>query len=76
NGELIQTFPGPRGIFSLAKPAGQITLLDIISAVDGPMTISNCLEDPEDSALQVTCPVRSHWEKLQDLISMNLNGST
>lgn len=68
NSELIETFPGPSGGLSLAKPASQITLWDIISAVDGPIMISDCLEEPEDCALQVTCPVRSRWEMLQDLI--------
>jgi Rrf2 family protein len=36
---------GPRGGFSLAKPAKKITMLEIIEAVDGPMTGQLTLAD-------------------------------
>jgi len=34
---LLHSKRGPRGGFSLAKPAKKITLLQVIEAVDGPM---------------------------------------
>lgn len=38
--EVLRSKRGPRGGFSLARPAEQINLLDIIEAVDGPMVTS------------------------------------
>jgi Rrf2 family protein len=35
---VLNSKRGPRGGFSLAKPAKKITMLEIIEAVDGPMT--------------------------------------
>jgi len=35
---ILHSKRGPRGGFSLAKPVSKITLLDIIEAVDGPLT--------------------------------------
>jgi Rrf2 family protein len=35
---VLRSKRGPRGGFSLAKPATKITMLEIIEAVDGPMT--------------------------------------
>lgn len=38
--EVLRSKRGPQGGFSLARPAEQINLLDIIEAVDGPMVTS------------------------------------
>jgi Rrf2 family protein len=35
---VLHSKRGPRGGFSLARPTKQITMLEIIEAVDGPMT--------------------------------------
>jgi len=44
---ILKSKRGPRGGFCLAKPAGKITLLEIISALDGPMEgfVSTILDD-------------------------------
>jgi Rrf2 family protein len=68
NSGLIDTFPGPRGGLSLAKPPDAITLKDIVTAIDGPITISDCIEEPDECVLEVACPVRSRWARLQGII--------
>lgn len=40
---LVSSVRGPIGGFSLAKPAKEISLLDIYQAIDGPMAASECL---------------------------------
>lgn len=40
---LLDSRRGPRGGFLLAKPAEEISLLDIHHAVDGPLNASTCL---------------------------------
>ena len=41
---ILRSKRGPRGGFSLARPLSKITMLDVIEAVDGPMTVSIALE--------------------------------
>ncbi|MBN2377735.1 MAG: Rrf2 family transcriptional regulator [Sedimentisphaerales bacterium] len=36
--DVLQSIRGPRGGFSLARPAAKISILDIVEAVDGPFT--------------------------------------
>lgn len=42
---LVQSFKGSGGGFALAKKPSEINLLDIMEAIDGPITINNCLDE-------------------------------
>ncbi|MCF3642228.1 Rrf2 family transcriptional regulator [Rhizobium sp. TRM95111] len=41
---ILETQPGPKGGYRLARRAGEITLLDIVLAVEGPEPAFRCLE--------------------------------
>jgi Rrf2 family protein len=52
--EVLRSKRGPRGGFYLARPPDQITLLDIIEAVDGPMvTSAHLAEQTQDEPFSV-----------------------
>lgn len=40
---LVHSVRGPGGGFSLARPAREIPLLSVYEAVEGPLSLSNCL---------------------------------
>lgn len=42
---ILRSKRGPRGGFSLAKPSKKITMLEIIEAVEGPMTSDLNIDD-------------------------------
>lgn len=42
---LVHSVRGPGGGFALARPAGEISLLSVYEAVEGPLSFSNCLLD-------------------------------
>lgn len=41
---LVEPISGPRGGFRLARPAERITLLDVVTAIDGPTPAFRCTE--------------------------------
>ena len=41
---LLETLPGPKGGYRLARPAAKISLLDIVVAVEGPEPAFRCHE--------------------------------
>ena len=44
-GEVINSYRGIDGGFALAKPAKDISLLDIITIMEGPIELQRCLKD-------------------------------
>ncbi len=73
---LIETFTGPKGGLQLARRADEITLLDIVQVIDGPIMISDCLISKEECPLAEKCPVRSRWGGLQATILRQLDRTT
>ncbi len=41
--KLVETARGPKGGMRLAKPADEITLLEVYETIDGPLETSDCL---------------------------------
>ena len=59
---LLSSARGAGGGFALARPAGEISLADIVEAVEGPiaMTVCSGQEGPSDCALDAHCRVKPH----------------
>jgi len=46
NAALLKSVWGNKGGFLLARPASDVTLLDIVETVDGPVGVMDCVLDP------------------------------
>jgi len=57
---LLTSVRGATGGFALARPAGEITLADIVEAVEGPIAMTVCSEGRTDCALDAHCMVKPH----------------
>ncbi|MFA4925652.1 MAG: Rrf2 family transcriptional regulator [Candidatus Aminicenantales bacterium] len=62
---LVESIMGPFGGFRLARPAEQVTLLEIIEAVQGPVVVNTCLLGQDTCQRRNICPVRDKLESLQ-----------
>jgi len=56
---------GAHGGFALARPAADITLQEVIEAVDGPISLNHCVLSPEDCARSASCAVHRAWLRAQ-----------
>ena len=66
---IVHTSRGARGGVRLAKSPANITLLEIVEAVDGPIEINDCVLDDSCCQRTETCPVRHAWtEARADLV--------
>ena len=62
---LVRSRRGARGGYRLAKDPAEITLLDIIEAIDGPVFINRCLVDQDDCVLHLECAIRPVFARAQ-----------
>ena len=68
---LVTTFRGAGGGVKLARPASEISLLQVIEALDGPVRLNRCVIEPGACPRDDFCPVHHIWAKAQvDLTSL------
>ena len=66
---LIHTSRGARGGVSLAKSANEISVLDVIEAIDGPVLLNECTGNSTLCPFLGSCPLRELWcEARNDLV--------
>jgi Rrf2 family protein len=58
---LLQTSRGARGGVSLAKPPEQISLLEVVEAIDGPILLNECVLNSSVCIFGEDCPLRPTW---------------
>ena len=74
---ILDSQRGVKGGYSLSRPADEITVAEIIGALEGPIGITECIDDtPGECGLAATCPARSNWNRINQAIRQALDGIT
>ena len=73
---LVRSHRGAKGGFSLARPSSQITLRQIIEALQGPISLNRCLDIREGCANSETCPVVDVLRKAQQQMLATLDAAS
>ena len=63
---MVRSRRGVGGGYELARKADEITLLDVIEAVEGPLFLNDCLIGPGICPRDTFCPVHPAWIEIQD----------
>jgi FeS assembly SUF system regulator len=72
---LFRSARGGGGGFVLTRLATEISLADVIEAVEGPIAMTTCLDDGRQCcALEGACQVRPHWGPVNNAIRGALSG--
>ena len=67
---LIASLHGTKGGYQLARPISQITVRDVIEAIEGPVALLECLDERKGECPQLcTCPVERPLRVVQDRIA-------
>lgn len=60
--KLIRSVRGPFGGYVLARPPEKIHLLEIIEALEGPLTFVHCVRDPSTCEKVPSCAFNELWK--------------
>jgi Rrf2 family protein len=63
---LVKSYRGLGGGFVLGRPADQISLLEIVEAVEGPIVLNRCLVRPGTCDRDAECTVHPVWQEVQE----------
>ncbi len=73
---LVRSFRGSGGGLQLGRPPEQITLCEIVEAVEGPIAPNRCVISGGACSRQKACPVHPVWKKVRSSIVEILSGVT
>ncbi|MFO7570856.1 MAG: Rrf2 family transcriptional regulator [Smithellaceae bacterium] len=73
---LIRSIRGAHGGYVLARAPEDISLRDILKAVEEDTCLVQCVNDPSGCERSATCPTRGVWATLSDTINEMTSGVT
>ena len=76
NGGLVLTARGVAGGYWLARAAAEISVADVVEALEGPLSLVGCLPNDAGCDRADGCASRQVWRRLDDAISGALGAIT
>ena len=72
--DFIKANRGPHGGYILNKNSSDISVVEIIEALDGPITLTSCVDNSESFCESSdTCFLGGKWNKINEIIRKSLN---
>ncbi len=66
---LVASHRGAAGGYSLARPPQQISVAEIIQALEGPIALTACVDGATGCCdVEAVCPMRGNWDKVNAAI--------
>jgi FeS assembly SUF system regulator len=74
---LVESVRGSHGGYKLSSQPDQISIAEVIEAIDGPIALTECVKsDGGDCELADTCELQGNWNIVNRLISNALHNVT
>ena len=75
--DLLESHRGANGGYSLARHPDDISVADIITALDGPIGITECIDDaPGECGREPLCPIKTNTQRINDVVRSALESIT
>ena len=76
--DIVQSFKGAHGGYTLSRPASSITLRQVIEAVEGPYRFSRCVDNGYacNCSSVTACPFHSVFDDITQMVIQKLDEAT
>ena len=71
---LVEGFRGANGGYKLARDAADISLVEIVEAMEGPLGMTECSVHAGQCGIEDSCGVRANWRLINDVVADALRG--
>src|SRR5437879_8601414 len=75
-GNLLQSVRGPKGGYMLSRPAAEISIAEVIDAMEGPIGVTECSAIAGLCAQEGSCSLRTNWQGINPGLRNALEGLT
>jgi len=65
---LLESHRGTKGGYSLARRPEEINAAEMITALEGPIGLTECTVHPGECAQEASCHVREPWRRINDVV--------
>jgi Rrf2 family protein len=69
-GGILESHQGSKGGYTLVRPASQISAVEVLEAIEGPVAITDC---SSEEGCERNCHVSQSWQKVNGTIIGALN---
>jgi FeS assembly SUF system regulator len=71
---LLRSTQGRQGGYGLARPPQEISLAEVVEAVEGPIALTECTRPGGACGIRTTCVVEPHWSPINGAMRATLAG--
>jgi len=69
---LVESFRGATGGYRVNKPAADISVAEVIAAIEGPIAITECSVEPGLCQVEDNCNLRGNWQRISIAVARAL----
>jgi len=74
--KIMNSYRGPNGGVSLARPANEITVLDIVRAIEGDKLFDDCVIGLPGCGEKEPCPLHDEWMQVKQKLETSIQNQT
>jgi len=71
---VLESQRGAKGGYRLAAAPDELSIARVIRAIEGPIALTECVDDSGDCAHSARCPIQGNWHQINRAIETTLEG--